>query len=132
MCAGMASRNAQDSATSAASSAAAASLAGDTLRCLDDRGERAVAALHVELERPLAADVRRCDLGHAMLESIRHVDLDAMVGAGHRVLDRLDVGLQDAGNLQARLAALLVEAEADRREDGIVHPADDQAEDVEE
>src|SRR5688572_12716316 len=99
-----------------------ASRLGDhTLRRLRHRGESAMASLGLELDRPRALDIRARHLPHAMLETVGHVDLDAMGRAGHRILDWLDVGNQHARDLEPRLATILVEGPVDRREYRVVH-----------
>src|SRR5438105_2293042 len=101
-------------------------LGDNALRRLRDGGERAVAALGVELDRTCALDVGGCNLGAAVLKALRHHDLDAVRRAGHRVLDRLDVGDEYPRYLQLRLAAVLVEGPVDLREHRVVRLRHDQ------
>src|SRR6476646_7091062 len=70
----------------------------DALRRLGHGGERAVSLSYVELDTAGAADIRAGYFGHAMLEAFRHRDLDAMRRAGDRVLDRLVLGFEHAGD----------------------------------
>jgi hypothetical protein len=58
--------------------------------------ERAVRALGFEFDGAGRADICRGNFGSSMLEALGHHDLNAVRLSRHRILDRLDLGLQHA------------------------------------
>src|SRR5713226_6951442 len=81
----------------------------NAIRRLYDVGERAVRAFCVELDCPGRVDVGGGNLGGSVLKAIGHHNLNAMGSARHRILDRLDLGLQHALGDNTRDAPVLVE-----------------------
>src|ERR1700730_6058774 len=79
------------------------------LRRLHDIGGGAVRALGVELDDSGRVDVGGGNFGGFVLKAFGHHDLNAMGSARHRVLDRLDLGLQHALGDETCDAPILVE-----------------------
>jgi len=100
-------------------------------RCLLHLSERRVSLRDIELDPACAADRGVCNFSFAVLESFGHDDLDAMLRAGHRVLDRLNIALQDSRDRQLCPSLRFIELKLDRCEDRIEHLRHDQTDDVE-
>jgi hypothetical protein len=75
-------------------SAAVSASSRNAVRRLDDVRERTVRAFGVEFDGPGRVDVGGANFSGPVLEALGHHNLNSMRGARHRILDRLDLGLQ--------------------------------------